>query len=484
MARIPTIIVENGLSAGLTLQLAHDSVNLVGRAPDAALCMHADELSVSRRHCVLDVAGGAVSVKNLVDPDRTRINDAPVNGVALLHPGDRLHVGSVVLRLISVPVDASADGEDLDLSMSDVEEVSEKPAHVDPELGRFAQGAPLMAAPEHDQDVAPIRRESGCDLCGKEDPSLVDPDYATSPWLCSACADIRRQLQGPKKILVGPYEIFGKLGEGGMGVVYEGMDVNASVRVAVKVLRPDRKPSQKDVQRFVREQGIALTLRHPNIVRCFQVGAQNGLFFLASEFVAGGDATGLIGSASAEEIIRVGADLFRALAYAHAQGVVHRDVKPANLLVTSPSHTGMRRGRLMDFGLAKNVKDMNNRMLTAQGEAGGTLSMMSPEQLMNFAGASWPADVYSGAATIFRLLTGTDALVLPMALAEANFAKIAAAVMSNERRPLQSLRPDLSAGFCAYVDAILARDEGFRTTLQAAQVAEVLNDWAEQIRGA
>ncbi len=483
MARTPTIIVENGLSAGLTLELAPESVTLVGRAPDAALCIHADEVSVSRRHCMLDVAAGEVSVKNLQDPDRTRINGEPVNGVTRLHPGDRLTVGKVVMKLLAPPSMVVEDGVDaLSLSLADLEDVSDSAAHVDV-AEDVSSSVPFMASPAYDQPVAPVPRIMGCDLCGAVDSALVDPDHANSPWLCRACADGRRQHLGARKIQIGPYEIFGKLGEGGMGVVYEGVDPKSGVRVAVKVLRPDRQPTQKEIQRFVREQGIALTLRHPNIVRCFQVGAQSRLFFIASEFVPGGDATGLIGKASAVEILHVGADLFHALGYAHEQSVVHRDVKPANLLVTSAAHTGARRGRLMDFGLAKNVKDLSNRVLTARGEAGGTLTMISPEQLLNFAGSGWSVDIYSGAATIYRLLTGADALVLPAGVAEPNFATIAGAVMSKTRRPLASLRPDLPAPLCAYLDAILAHDAAFRTSLQAKQVADTLSDWAGRLGG-
>jgi hypothetical protein len=470
--RALTLVVENGLSAGVSLQLAADSVNLIGRATDAALLLHADELSVSRRHCVIEVANGIATVKNLVDADRTLVNGANVSGSAVLKPGDRIAIGSVTLRLFApTQLPASDTSDALDLSFTDVEEIAEAPAHAE---DRLSMERVVATVSVEGADAVRVARALPCDACGAVDGAQLDPDHAASPWLCPSCAARRRAEQTLRARQIGPYEIFRKLGEGGMGVVYEGIDTRSSVRVALKVLRPDGKPSEKEIQRFVREQGIALTLRHPNIVRTFQVGAQEKLFFIASEFVAGGDATSLVGSESVREILRVGADLFRALAYAHEQGVVHRDVKPANLLVTNPDATGLRRGRLMDFGLAKNVKELNQRMLTAQGEAGGTLTMISPEQLVNFAGATSSVDVYSGAATLYRLLSGRDALVLPPSAREPSFAMIAGAVMSNERRPLATARAGLPAELCVLLDGLLARDATVRMRTPAADVADTL----------
>jgi predicted component of type VI protein secretion system len=104
-----TLLVENGLSAGVSLPIGHDSVTLIGRAPDAALRLHPDEKTVSREHCVLDVAAGSATVKNLQKPTRTLVNNKPVEGVARMEPGDRLTIGRVVLRLVAVPIEPPAE---------------------------------------------------------------------------------------------------------------------------------------------------------------------------------------------------------------------------------------------------------------------------------------------------------------------------------------------------------------------------------------
>jgi serine/threonine protein kinase len=118
-----------------------------------------------------------------------------------------------------------------------------------------------------------------------------------------------------------------------------------------------------------------------------------------------------------------------------------------------------------------------NRGLTARGEAGGTVSLMAPEQLLDFAFANPSADLYAAAATLFRLLTGTDAIVVAGDVADASIATVAAAVLATPRRPLHALCAELPTPLCRYLDALLARDPTFRAGLRAGEVADVLEEW-------
>ncbi len=198
------------------------------------------------------------------------------------------------------------------------------------------------------------------------------------------------------------YEFEKELGSGGMGVVYQALDRRTGDRVAVKVLRfrPDQNPTL--FRRIEREFRSATALEHPNIVRALgmESDAQSG--FLVYELVNGGSLADRLeqhGRLAEADAVKIITQVAQALHYAHACGVIHRDVKPDNVLLLPDG-----RVKLTDFGLAKEVEAEEE--LTRQACGLGTPNYMAPEQFTDAKSAGVRCDVYSLAATLYHLLTG------------------------------------------------------------------------------
>ena len=184
----------------------------------------------------------------------------------------------------------------------------------------------------------------------------------------------------------GPYEILGRLGGGGMGLVFRAWDERLHREVAVKLLHDDyRMPGMRE--RFLQEARAASALNHPHICTIFDIGEQDGVPYLVMEQLEGETVKDRIahGALPVEEIVRYGQEIAEALAVAHAKGIVHRDIKPANIfLVAMPN--GKSEAKVLDFGLAKIGLDVlggwqsRTLDLTLAGATVGTLAYMSPEQ--------------------------------------------------------------------------------------------------------
>lgn len=205
---------------------------------------------------------------------------------------------------------------------------------------------------------------------------------------------------GPKRI--GNYEIVRELGRGGMGVVYEARDVALGRTVALKTLLSFAEASSVDLERFQREARLAASLRHPGIVSVHEVGMHEKAPFFTMDFV-----DGLTLNEYLEKIkpplpdrVQILFKVAEALAFAHAKNIVHRDIKPGNILVDAEECP-----HLTDFGLAKEIEKSDR--LTATGVAIGTPAYMSPEQALGRSREiGKPSDVYSLGAVMYEALTG------------------------------------------------------------------------------
>jgi WD40 repeat protein len=219
------------------------------------------------------------------------------------------------------------------------------------------------------------------------------------PTPALSTADPSSGKEGP---LLGDYELLAELGRGGMGIVYKARHRLLGRLVALKVTLDGRLVSESDVQRFQLEASAAARLDHPNIVPIYEVGTVEGQRYLAMAFVDGGSlaralTAGPLPPRRAAALIRTAA---AAVAYAHAHGVVHRDLKPDNILIDSADQP-----RITDFGIAKCLNA--DQTLTRAGEVIGTPSYMPPEQAQGHHAQVGPlADVYALGATLYCLLTG------------------------------------------------------------------------------
>jgi Tol biopolymer transport system component len=209
---------------------------------------------------------------------------------------------------------------------------------------------------------------------------------------------------------VGPYDIVGHLGAGGMGVVYRARDERLGREVAVKVLPEAVKADPERLRRFEQETRAAGALNHPNLLVVFDVGAHEGTPYLVTELLEGETLRQRLKSAPLpwKKAVELAAQLARGLAAAHEKGFVHRDLKPDNLFITKDG-----RAKILDFGLARAVsKDPSplNQTLsqTASGQVLGTAGYMSPEQVRGHA-ATVASDIFAFGAVLFEMVSGQPA---------------------------------------------------------------------------
>ncbi|MGH3306020.1 MAG: serine/threonine-protein kinase, partial [Streptosporangiaceae bacterium] len=205
---------------------------------------------------------------------------------------------------------------------------------------------------------------------------------------------------------VAGYEIQAQLGRGGMAVVYRALDLRLGRVVALKVLAPELGEDEAFRQRFIRESRAAAGVDHPHIIPVFEAGESAGVLFIAMRYVSGGDVRSQIeagGPLGPHRVAEIASQVASALDAAHARGLVHRDVKPGNVLLGQASSSGHDHVYLSDFGLSKH--SLNPSTLTSTGQFLGTLDYVSPEQIQGHP-VDGRADQYALACTVAEMLTG------------------------------------------------------------------------------
>ena len=235
-----------------------------------------------------------------------------------------------------------------------------------------------------------------CPACSKD---VLDIDVK-----CPACGAALGASGAHRMIgstMLGQYELVDVLGQGGMSVVFKGRHNLTEQEVALKILPPELAAHSQVKSRFLDEAKALAALDHPNIVHLYNFGQENGYFVLAMQFVQGRTWERMILESKRLDwptSCRIGIDVLRALEYAHGRGIVHRDMKPSNVLVRAQDGSAT----VMDFGIAKMT---TSTRLTATGQTMGTVRYMSPEQVRGQE-VDFRTDIYSLGATLYESLTG------------------------------------------------------------------------------
>jgi len=308
--------------------------------------------------------------------------------------------------------------------------------------------------------------------------ALEKPEDERATWLESACggdgtlrAEVERLLAqdedslsspAPRMLaeasagftagdLLGHYRVEEKIGQGGMGAVYRAYDMRLHRRVAVKVLTSRQFADPECKQRLMREARTASALSHPNIVGIHEVGSDNGVDFIAMEFVEGKTLQELVPGKGLPlgKALDYAVQIAGGLAKAHAAGVVHRDLKPGNIMVTPDGLV-----KLLDFGLARRVQlePGQDTTVTIEGEIIGTPAYMSPEQAEGKP-LDARSDVFSFGLVLYQMLTGRQAFLGDSA------PSILAAVLREEPPPLG---PRIPRDLQKVVNRCLRKDSAHR----------------------
>jgi len=286
-------------------------------------------------------------------------------------------------------------------------------------------------------------------------------------------------------INVGPYKLLRKLDEGGMGEVYLAEDTRLGRKVALKMLLAQFTQDEDRVRRFMREAKAASALNHPNIITIFEIGEANGRHYLTTEFIEGETLRKRMATPlTISQVLDIGLQITKALSSAHSSGIIHRDMKPENVMVRPDGLV-----KILDFGIAKLVEktetppaaDLEQQdtilksdqkpkpsELTVEGMVLGTVSYMSPEQVRGER-IDARTDIFSVGIMLYEMISGKSPFV------GRTLADKVALILSHEPPPLTESRPDTPDRLQAIVSKALRKDRGSRYQ----DIAEFHNELAE-----
>ncbi len=262
---------------------------------------------------------------------------------------------------------------------------------------------------------------------------------------------------------IGQYEVQSVVGRGGMGIVLKALDTRLHRIVAVKVLPPEFAANAAARKRFLREAEAAAAVVHPHVVTIHAVD-EDRLPYLVMEFVDGvslRDEIEQVGTLDVKEILRIGSQIAAGLAAAHKQGLIHRDVKPANILLEN----GVQRVKITDFGLARAADDVS---MTQTGEVAGTPQYMSPEQAEGRQ-VDARSDLFSLGSVLYAMCTGRSPFRAD------NPVAVLRRVCDDTPRPIREVNPDIPDWLCTIIDRLLAKqpEDRFQT---AQEVSDLLGE--------
>ena len=477
--------VVAGPYAGRSFEFRERDTFLVGRGASAHFRLPKKDPYFSRVHFLIDLNPPLCRIIDLKSANGTFVNETRVDAVEL-HDGDRIQAGDTIFEVCiaglrtpwtppvsqSAPNSAADDREER--SQLTLESTDRRRSF--PIRGKKAEPQP-KEPPRPLLDSAPQPSTPDASACPPAPPQtrqstvIVPPgtfdvvDEAAAP---SALPENWRALARALPQPISGYLLIDRLGMGSMGVVYRAVRRADESVVGIKMIQPAVAGSSDDYDRFLREASILKTLDHPHIVRCYEQGAAGELLYFVMDYVPGVNGKQLVeqhGPLPVERSVSIACQMLDALTHAHDRGYVHRDVKPANLLIDSSS--GRDIVRLSDFGLARVYHSSQLSGLTQLGMIGGTIFFMPPEQITNYRAAPPESDQYAAAATLYYLLTGRYVYDFP-----ASVSAQLGLILNEDPVPIASRHTDLPLTLCLAVHKALARVPGNRhQSAQAFRVA-------------
>ncbi len=428
-----TLTVVKGSQRGRAMEFAGPCGVIVGRSADAQVHVP-DDPYVSRRHVYLEVSPPHCRLRDLDSTNPPHVNGEPVVERELAD-GDVIEIGytKLLVGLSDIPSDAPDDGSSAaggscqrcgkPVEVRAGEREASGAAATEPAAAGAAAAEPLAATcAECAARTAPPagRPPAGvwCFYCGADLGKPAGGRVAELTDLTDVAIHSCRAHLQPDAICadrtIGHYDVCRILGEGAMGIVYL-VYHRATARLwALKRIKDLR--SAVLVKRFQREIQMLQRMVHRNIVRCIHTGIdEQGVPYLVTEYMPDGALDDLVqrrgGVLAFDEAIRIVGAVLDGVEYLHGHGIIHRDVKPANILLRGAGRIPVP--KLADLGIAKSYSDAGGTWRTKPGTRLGTLMFMPPEQVLDAGTVGVTADVYSAGVTLYYLLTGRYSFDFP-----------------------------------------------------------------------
>ena len=342
-----------GGCVGRTVLVGENQHIVLGRSRDASIQFQ--DPMVSRHHCEIANSQDGLSVFDLKSWNGTYVNGTRISSPTRLNNGDKVSFGKTLLQVQTAPTNSDPNDNNAKSFCAD----SSTRDGWRPEKGW----------PDTRPDAAAMKAAANWD------PNMI-PDFV----------------------------IESRIGGGAVGTVYQATDKRNDRSIALKIVDSLYASSPNGIKRFLRAARICRELRHPNIMQIYEVGDSNGSYYIVMEHIVGkevGDIIARYKRIAVGSALQITIQLCEALQYAYERNVIHRDIKPKNIMV---SRAGI--AKLVDFGLAKRKCNGIVPTLTAPGEAVGTLAYMPPEQLDDALNADHRSDIYSLGATLYHMATG------------------------------------------------------------------------------
>jgi len=425
------------------------------------------DLRVSRWHFMLMIRPPNCYIRDIGSTNHTFVNNFKkkkyLKDVIELKNGDVIKAGETHLKVHIVDKNREEPQEEKIIKLS--EPVYPKEKHVwvpeeEPEKKKKTKKQEAKEKPIEEQLVMQ------CSHCGRDLSEQVNSDGKaktlkdTAIYLCKECVQAEREEY--KKIA--DYILLKQIGTGGMGVVYKAVHKPTGRIAALKEIIPSKPMDEKRLELFCREISISRDIIHPAIVRFYDSFTRKRKPFLVTEYLPGGSAEEKLLNKqkpfAIEEAFRIIIEILGGLSYIHEKRIVHRDIKPQNILFDKNG-----RAKLSDLGLAKSYELAGQSGITGAEETSGTILYMAPEQILDFCFVKPPADVYSMGVCFYYFLTGKfpyhfpSSLDMLMGLFDLKKVKhLFTIILEDDPIPIEEQKKDIPKRLAAVIDRCLKKN--------------------------
>jgi serine/threonine protein kinase len=406
------LVVIAGPNRGMAIPLIEGKPLQIGRGQQSDVGLK--DLYVSRLHCRVLLKGDRLIVTDLNSAAGTYVNNQPISERSLRH-GEFLQIGETHLSLrLSSPTFLDEATIAPPLAAESAAPTTRRSQDANPEITLDPPGRPRSATP-----TPVLSSERLAELTGET---------------------------------LAHYQVGPLLGRGQSGVVFRAVDMAKRRTVALKVLWPEFTHDDAEIRRFVRSMKTALPLRHPNLVTVYGAGKKGAYCYIAMRYVGGESVSAMMSRSGGGRVewptaLTIGTQLARALSFAHARKIIHRNITPPNVLI----RTADRRALLSDLFLAKAMEGGLAEHLTRPGEVLGDIRYMAPERLLGMSHVDHRSDMYSLGALLYTLLAGRppfDGTSPP---------ELIVMVQTEKPADVKQLQPAVPDGLSAIVQRLLAK---------------------------